>query len=105
MTSLYYFNPCGCGQHWFVMAESREAAVEAVRERIRALADTMWPAGPRVFPPGDSRTEETINRQRLDWVRCELARLEEYLVPREAQRRGPCIEVLGPGKVVGLEVE
>lgn len=106
---LYHFNPNTYGQQWFVMAASREDAIEAVRASIRAdvAKDTWYTDTPEdEWPAGDPRNGKTAEQKRAEALTERLAKLETYVneVGNDHQTHAPCIEVFGPGQVVWAEI-
>ncbi len=106
--TLFHFNPNTYGQQWFVMAESRDAAIEAVRAHIRAevAAMTFWDNGPDDWPADDPRHCQTAEQKRAEQLDDEMRRLDAYVneTPWLARNRPPCIEAVGAGQVIAAEI-
>jgi len=105
--NLYYFNPNTYGTEWFVMAETREEAIEAVKAHVRkdrmadlerTMAQSPWP---KDWPPREgcfSRGLESVERA--------VAEVDAYVNETGASWRKwpPCIQVFGRGEVVQTEI-
>lgn len=108
--NLYHFNPNTYSATYSVMAESREAAIEAVRAHIRADVAAMtcfWDNAPDEWPDkSDPRNGQTGEQKRAEWLEDQMKQLDRYIngTPWLYANSAPAIEVYGPGQVVRGEI-
>lgn len=108
---LYHFNPNTYAETYTVMAESREAAIEAVRAHIRAQGAEMMEtyraiAAEANWPVGDERHAYTPEKKRDDWEREPLAVLQRFIdgAGDRWSDKPYTIEVYEAGQVVDGEI-